>query len=161
MTEDAIAFDDLRPGQVFDLGEVTVTAEEIVAFARTYDPQPFHLDADAAAASPYGGLIASGWQTCGLFMRAFATGFLNRTVSLGSPGIDQLRWQAPVRPGDRLTARYEVVSARASASKPDRGIVVGHGTLTHAERGQVLQLTATNLLGRGDAAGAGPGADAS
>lgn len=152
MTGPSVAFDDLGPGQVFDLGEVTVTAEEIVAFAQAYDPQPFHLDADAAAASPYGGLIASGWQTCGLFMRAFATGFLNRTISLGSPGIDQLRWQAPVRPDDRLAARYEVVSVRASASKPDRGIVVGHGTLTHAERGQVLHLTATNLLGRGGGA---------
>ena len=149
MTATTIAFDDLQPGDVFALGEVTVTTEEIVAFASRYDPQPFHLDADAAARSPYGGLIASGLQTCGLFMAAFATGFLNRTISLGSPGLDQLRWKAPVRPDDRLTARYEVVSVRASASKPDRGIVVGHGTLTHPERGEVLHLTATNLLGRG------------
>lgn len=145
-----ITFDELRAGDVFDLGEVSVTAEEIVAFAQAYDPQPFHLDADAAAASPYGGLIASGWQTCGLFMRAFATGFLNRTISLGSPGIDELRWSQPVRPDDRLAARYEVVSARASASRPDRGIVIGRGSLTHAERGEVLSLVATNLLGRVD-----------
>ena len=149
MTTPEIAFGDLQAGDAFDLGEVTVTAQEIVAFARAYDPQPFHLDADVAADSPYGGLIASGWQTCGLFMRAFATGFLNRTLSLGSPGIDQLRWKAPVRPDDRLTARYEVVSVRVSASKPDRGIVVGHGSLAHPERGEVLHLTATNLLGRG------------
>lgn len=146
----AIVFDRLQAGDVFDLGEVTVTAEEIVAFARAYDPQPFHLDADAAAASPYGGLIASGWQTCGLFMRAFARGFLNRTISLGSPGIDELRWAQPVRPDDRLTARYELVSVRASASKPDRGIAIGRGSLVHAERGEVLSLVATNLLGRAD-----------
>lgn len=148
-SREPLRFDDLAAGQVFDLGEVTVTAEQIVEFATRYDPQPFHLDAEAAARSPYGGLIASGWQTCSLFMSVFATGFLNRTISLGSPGIDELRWLAPVRPDDRLTARYEIASVRASASKPDRGIVIGHGSLHHHERGEVLRLTATNLLGRG------------
>lgn len=142
-------FDDLEAGQVLDLGEVSVTTEEIVAYAQRYDPQPFHVDAEAAAASPFGGIIASGWQTCALWMRPFAERFLNQMVSLASPGIDELRWIRPVRGGDRLTAHYEILEVRPSASKPDRGIIRGRGTLVDAEGREVLTLTATNLLGRG------------
>lgn len=141
-------FDDLTAGDRLDLGTVTVTEEDIVRFAREFDPQPFHLDADAAAASPYGGLIASGWHTCSLFMRLLATAFLNETESLGSPGVEELRWPAPVRPGDELRGETEILETRVSNSKPDVGIVRSRGTLTDADGATVLSLTATNFLGR-------------
>jgi acyl dehydratase len=118
-----IHLDDFTPGQVHHLGERTLSRDEIVAFARDWDPQPFHLDEQAAAASIYGGLIASGWHTVCAFMRLFADGLLNRAAAMGSPGIDELRWLQPVRPGDRLDARLEVLEVRPSRSKPDRGIV--------------------------------------
>jgi acyl dehydratase len=94
-----IHLDDFAPGQVHDLGRRTLSRDEIVAFARSWDPQPFHLDEQAAAASIYGGLIASGWHTVCAFMRLFADGLLNRAAAMGSPGIDELRWLKPVRPG--------------------------------------------------------------
>lgn len=139
---------DLQAGTTVELGTVTVSGEEILAFARRYDPQPFHLDVDAAAASPYGGLIASGWHTCALFMRLFADGLLNHTVSLGSPGVDELRWHRPVRPDDVLAGKAEIVEHRSSESKPDRSILVTRGTLTNQDDEVVLSLRATNFLGR-------------
>jgi acyl dehydratase len=118
-----IHLDDFAPGQVHHLGRRTLGRDEIVAFARDWDPQPFHLDEQAAAASIYGGLIASGWHTVCAFMRLFADGLLQRAAAMGSPGIDELRWLKPVRPGDPLEARLEVLEVRPSRSKPDRGIV--------------------------------------
>jgi len=116
-------FDDFKPGQIFELGRHTITKESIVAFAREYDPQPFHTDEEAAKETIYGGLIASGWQTGALLMRLFWDGLLHECASLGSPGIDELRWVKPVRPGDTLSLRYTVVETVPSRSKPDRGIV--------------------------------------
>ena len=100
-----IHLDDLAPGQVHHLGHHVITRDEIVTFARAYDPQSFHLDEEAAAASIYGGLIASGWQTVCIFMRLFADGLLGRAAAMGSPGIDELRWLQPVRPGDTLRVK--------------------------------------------------------
>lgn len=142
------SFDDLAAGETIDLGATTVTEDEILAFARDFDPQPFHVDPDAAAGSPYGGLIASGWHTCALFMRLLATGFLNDTVSYGSPGIDELRWPRPVRPGDTLSGTFEILEARPSASRPDRGILRSRGTLTNQDGEPVLTCLATNFIGR-------------
>ncbi|HEV8458545.1 MAG TPA: MaoC family dehydratase [Methylomirabilota bacterium] len=116
-------FDDFKPGQAFELGSRTITRESILAFAREYDPQPFHTDEEAAKETIYGGLIASGWQTGALLMRLFWDGLLHECASLGSPGIDELRWVKPVRPGDTLSLRYTVVETVPSRSKPDRGIV--------------------------------------
>ncbi len=116
-------FDDFKPGQAFELGSRTITRESILAFAREYDPQPFHTDEEAAKETIYGGLIASGWQTGALLMRLFWDGLLHECASLGSPGIDELRWVKPVRPGDTLSLRYTVVETAPSRSKPDRGIV--------------------------------------
>jgi len=96
-------FEDFAPGQDIDLGTRTVTEEEIVTFAREYDPQPFHVDRDAAAHSIYGGVIASGWHTCGMMMRMVVDGLLKRSASMGSPGLDGVRWLAPVRAGDTQT----------------------------------------------------------
>ena len=116
-------FEDYQVGMVDEFGEVLVTAEEIVEFARRYDPQTMHVDADAAATGPFGGLIASGWHTGSLTMRLFVDHYLSKVATLPSPGIDELRWVRPVRPGDTLRMRVTVVEARRSKSKPDRGIV--------------------------------------
>lgn len=114
--------DDLQPGQQFVTGGITLTESEIIDFAWRYDPQRFHIDVNAAAASPYGGLIASGFQSVLICFRLFMQSGVLAESSLGSPGIDDLRWLAPVRPGDTLHAAVEVMAVRASASKPDRGI---------------------------------------
>lgn len=114
--------DDLTPGQRFTSPGLTITEAEIIDFAWRYDPQPFHLDANAAASSPYGGLIASGFQSLAICFRLFIQSGLLAESSMGSPGIDELRWLAPVRPGDTLHSEIEVLEVRPSASKPDRGI---------------------------------------
>jgi acyl dehydratase len=116
-------FEDFFPGQEIDLGTRGVTEEEIIAFAREFDPQPFHVDHDAAAKSIYGGVIASGWHTCSMMMRMVVDGLMAKASSMGSPGLDGVRWLAPVRAGDLLNVRYQTVQVKASASKPDRGVV--------------------------------------
>lgn len=116
-------WDDIKEGEVFELGSRTLDKERMVAFAREFDPQPFHTDEKAAEASIWGGLIASGWLTGSVLMRIFYDGYLKDTASLGSPGLDELRWLKPVRPGDTLTVRLTVLETAASRSKPDRGIV--------------------------------------
>jgi acyl dehydratase len=116
-------FEDYPAGEVLEVGDHLVTREEIVAFASRYDPQPFHLDDDAARESIYGGLIASGWMTCSVVMRMLVDHVISPISSMGSPGIDELRWLRPVRPGDRLRARVTVLETRRSSSRPDRGII--------------------------------------
>lgn len=115
-------FEDYTPGHVATFGSRTVSAEEIIAFARDYDPQGFHLSEEGGRATPYGGLIASGWHTASLTMRMLADHAVSRH-GLGSPGLDALRWLKPVRPGDTLSVRPTVLETRRSASRPDRGIV--------------------------------------
>ena len=116
-------WDDIKEGDVVELGSQTLDKERMVAFAREFDPQPFHTDEKAAEASIYGGLIASGWLTGSTLMRLFYEGFLKDMASMGSPGIDELRWLKPVRPGDTLSARLIMLETTASRSKPDRGLV--------------------------------------
>ena len=116
-------WEDIKEGEVVELGSRTMEKERMVAFAREFDPQPFHTDEKAAEASIWGGLIASGWLTGSVLMRIFYDGYLKDTAGLGSPGIDELRWPKPVRPGDTLTVRLTVLETAASRSKPDRGIV--------------------------------------
>ena len=113
--------EDFHPGDTLDLGSCTVSRDEILEFARRYDPQPFHVDEEAARASIYGGLIASGWHTTALLMRLLVDGMVNGAHSMGSPGVDEIRWLKPVRPGDTLTARAVVLDVVPSRSKPDRG----------------------------------------
>ena len=115
--------DDLHPGEKFVTGGITLTESEIIAFALTYDPQPFHLNAVVAAESIYGGLIASGFQVVSLTFRLFIQLGILAESSMGSPGIDELRWFAPARPGDTLHAEVEVLTVIPSKSKADRGIV--------------------------------------
>jgi len=116
-------FEDFRPGEVLEFGDYLVTEEEIVDFAKRYDPQPFHVDHEAAQRSIYGGLIASGWMTGSIVMRLLVDNFISPLSSMGSPGVEEIRWTKPVRPGDRLKLRVTVVETRRSQSKPDRGIV--------------------------------------
>ena len=150
-----IHLDDFVPGQVHHLGRRTFSRDEIVAFAREWDPQPFHLDEQAAAASIYGGLIASGWQTVCAFMRLFADGLLQRAAAMGSPGIDELRWLKPVRPGDSLEARLEVLEVRPSRSKPDRGIVRLRCVMANQQDEEVLSFIANVMFRRRPAAAQG------
>jgi len=116
-------FDDFHVGETFEFGARVVTEAEIIDFARRYDPQPFHLDPAAAAATHFGGLVASGWMSCALLMRLLCDHFIPREASMGSPGVDEVRWLEPVRPGDTLRVQLEVVEMRPSVSKPDRGVM--------------------------------------
>jgi acyl dehydratase len=129
-------FEDAVVGLRREYGSVTIHEDDIVRFAREFDPQPFHIDEGAAARSPYGGLIASGWHTCALAMRTICDGFLVRAAALGSPGVDEIRWRTPVRPGDTLTCYGTVLEARPSRSKPDRGVVVTQTEMVN-QRGEV------------------------
>jgi len=115
--------EDFAPGQTIDLGSRQLSRDEILAFARQFDPQPFHVDEVAARESIYGEIIASGWHTVATLMRLMVDGYLSKVASMGSPGVDQIRWLKPVRPGDTLTARGVVQAVKRSASKPDRGVV--------------------------------------
>jgi acyl dehydratase len=135
---DIYHFEDFQPGQVFDLGSITVSKDDIIEFAAEFDPQPFHLDEEAGKASLLGGLAASGWHTGALVMSLLATKLLNRSSGQGSPGIDELKWQRPVFPGDTLTARAEVLSSKELRSKPDLGIVNVRVTATNQNNDQVL-----------------------
>jgi acyl dehydratase len=139
-------FEDYKPGAVYEYGYLTVTEAEILDFARSFDPQPIHVDPEFAAHGPFRGLIASGWHTAGLMMRLFADHFLSRVASLASPGIDELRWPAPLRPGDSVKLRVTIVEARLSRSKPDRGLVRTHAELITQNDETVLTLTAMNIL---------------
>jgi acyl dehydratase len=127
--------EDFTAGEVIELGSRTVSAEEIIAFARQFDPQYFHIDPERARAGPFGGLVASGWHTTAIFMRLTVDHFINGMAeSMGSPGVDGIRWLKPVRPGDTLHALIEVVETRLSRSRPGQGIVkVRITTLNQAE----------------------------
>ncbi len=130
-------FEDYSVGEVLEFGDEPVTEADIVEFARRYDPQPFHIDPVAARQSPFGGLIASGWMTAGVMMRLLVDHFISPLSSLGSPGIDEIRWARPVRPGDRLKVRVTVLQVRRSASKPDRGLMQLHQEAVN-QRGEVV-----------------------
>jgi acyl dehydratase len=139
-------FEDYVPGTTVEAGPIRVEEAEVVEFARRFDPQPFHVDAAAAAEGPFGGLIASGWHTCALMMRLLAEEYLSPVSSLGSPGIDELRWLLPVRPGDDLLLRTLVEDARISRSKPDRGLVTTRVEMVDQAGSVVLRLRAVNLI---------------
>lgn len=141
-------WEDIRPGEVLELGAVEVREDEVVAFATAYDPQPFHVDPQAAAESPFRGLIASGWHTVALFMGMYVRGFLSDTASLGSPGVEELRWLVPVRPGDVLRGRATVLDAWPSERTPGRGTVVSRCEVLNQRDEVVLRMTARGLFAR-------------
>jgi acyl dehydratase len=141
-------FEDYPPGGVFTTGTLTVSAEEIVEFARRYDPQPMHTDPAAAVHGAFGGLIASGWHTGAMMMRLFAENFLSPEASVASPGLDELRWLRPVRPGDALSLRVTVLEARPSRSRPGEGIVRSHVEVLNQRGEAVMSLNPINFIRR-------------
>ena len=148
MTEPTRYLEDFAPGVVYEAGAVQLTEAEIVEFARRYDPQPFHIDADAARSSIYGGLIASGWQTVAVTMRLLVDNVLSTAASMGSPGIDELRWLLPVRPGDTLAPRVTVLESRPSRSKPDRGVLRFRVEVTNQTGELAMSLVGAAFVGR-------------
>lgn len=145
-------FEDYTPGSTYTYGSVTVTEEDILRFADEFDPQSIHTDPEAAAVGPFRGLIASGWHTASVMMRLYADHYVSKVASLASPGVDELRWIRPVRPGDSLSIRTTIRAARPSRSKPDRGLVHTDIEVLNQHGDVVLTLTAMNLLRRRDAA---------
>lgn len=141
-------FEDFTPGQVIELGSRSITRDQIIAFAKEFDPQVFHTDEDAAKHTFYGGLLASGWHTGSIMMRLLYEGVIKETVSLGSPGVDELRWVKPVRPGDTLSGRMTILESMPSRSKPDRGIVKSLIELRNQHGEVVLTSKGLSLLGR-------------
>jgi len=139
-------FEDYVPGAVFEYGSITLTEQEIVRFARQFDPQYIHTDPRAAGDGPFGGLIASGWHTAAVMMRLFVDHYLSHVASLASPGIDELRWTHPVRPGDTLSIRVSVIEAKRSRSKPDRGLVRSLIEALNQNREVVMSMKAMNIL---------------
>jgi acyl dehydratase len=139
-------FEDYVPGAVYEYGYASVTEAEIIAFAERFDPQPIHVDARFAGSGPFGGLIASGWHTAGIAMRLMVGHYLSQVASLASPGIDELRWPVPVRPGDTLRLRTTIVEARRSLSKPDRGLVRTRAELLNQHDQTALSLVGMNLI---------------
>lgn len=138
--------EDFAAGEAIDFGCTKVTEVEIIAFAGKFDPQPFHLSAEAGARTPYEGLIASGWHTASMTMRMMVDHIVSHQ-GLGSPGIDELRWLKPVRPGDVLTCRATVIEVRRSRSKPDRG-VVRQKVETMNQKGEVVLSWIGNVMVR-------------
>ena len=141
-------FEDYVPGSVHELGTVPVDEAEVLEFARRFDPQPIHTDPELAARGPFGGIIASGWHTCGLMMRLYAVNYLSPASSIASPGPEELRWPRPVRPGDTLTVRVTVEEARASSSKPDRGVVRSLVVVLNQRNEPVMTMRAVNMIAR-------------
>lgn len=144
-------FEDYIEGDVHSFGSVEVEAGEIVSFAKRFDPQPIHTDPDAAKLKPFGGIIASGWHTVGLMMRLYAAHYLSNVASLVSPGVDELRWHKPVRPGDRLSVRVTILKTAVSKSKPDRGVVTSLVEVYNQSSELVMSLRVVNIILRRNA----------
>ncbi|MBU3649952.1 MAG: MaoC family dehydratase [Limnohabitans sp.] len=140
MAELRYYWEDLEIDSVRELGSHTITREEIMDFARQFDPQPFHLDEQAAKESVFGGLCASGWHTCGLAMRLMVTNFLHEAASLGSPGLEDVRWLKPVFPGDTLSLRHAILAKRPMNSRPDVGLVRTRWMMFNQDQAQVLHM---------------------
>jgi acyl dehydratase len=141
-------FEDYVTGHVHEFGSIDITEEEILEFGRRFDPQPFHTDPVAARQTQFGGVIASGWHTAGLMMRLVVDHYLSHVASLASPGLDDLRWSRPVRPGDTLSVRATVLETRASTSKPDRGLVRTLFEVLNQHGQLVMSVKAMNMLKR-------------
>jgi len=145
-------WEDFAPGDVASYGPRLVTREEILAFAAEFDPQPMHLDENAARASMLGGLSASGWHSCSLLMRMISDGFLLDSSFMGGPGIDEVRWLRPVRPGDRLTVRATVLETRVSSRRPEIGFAKIQFEMFNAAEQRLMTMTPNMMFARRQAA---------
>ena len=141
-------FEDYLPGHVYDCGHVSVSEADIIEFALRYDPQPMHIDREAARTSRFGGLVASGWHTTALVMRLYVDHYLSSVASLASPGVDELRWPNPVRPGDTLQARVFVLESIPSRKRPDRGVVRARLEAQNQDAQLVLSAITMSILGK-------------
>ena len=139
-------FEDYTAGSVHEFGPIAVELEEVIEFGKRFVPLAYHTDADLAKKSIYGGLIASGWHTAGLMMRLYTDNYLSKAANLGSPGVDELRWDKPVFPGDDLSIRVTVLETRVSQSKPDRGIVRSFVEVLNQKRDVVMSLKMVNFV---------------
>jgi acyl dehydratase len=139
-------FEDYVAGSVHEFGSVNVDENEVIDFGKRFVPLPYHTDKEEAKNSIYGGLIASGWHTAALMMRLYTDNYLSKIANLGSPGVDELRWDKPVFPGDRLSIRVTVLEARRSASKPDRGILRSFIEVLNQKREVVMSLKSVNFV---------------
>ncbi len=141
-------FEDYVTGAVYLFGPIPVEESEIISFAKRFDPQSIHVDPQGAAKGPFQGLIASGWHTIGLMMRLFVEHFLSAVASRASPGVDEVRWHQPVRPGDQLRLRVSILETKPSRSKPDRGMVISLLEALNQNEEVVCTLKAMNLLAK-------------
>ena len=141
-------FEDFYPGQQIALGSRSVSEAEIIAFATQFDPQPFHVDHDAAAASIFGGVIASGWHTCAMMMRLVVDGLMSESSSMGSPGLDSVRWLLPVRAGDTISVTYLTKEVKPSASRPERGVVWSKWEARNQHGEVVCTIEGMGMFGR-------------
>ncbi len=141
-------WEDYELGAVYDIGSKTMTKEEIVEFASKYDPQPFHLDEEAGRKSIFGGLSASGWHTCSSVMRLLVDNYVSRETSLGSPGLDEIRWLKPVLAGDTITARIRIIDKKPSRSRPDMGSVHNQYEVYNQKGELVMTMKAIGLFRR-------------
>jgi len=141
-------FEDIKADQVYEFGTITVSEKDIIDFARQFDPQDFHLDPAKAASSLFGGIVASGWHTTAVVMRLYVDHYLSHVANLGSPGVEDIRWPNPLRPGDILRIRVTILEARPSRSKPDRGIVRVHVEAINQTNNLVLSMIGVSFVGR-------------
>jgi len=141
-------FEDFESGQVFDLGTYELSESELLEFALRYDPQPFHVDPDAARESPFGGLIASGWQSAAILSRLYVDSVISEAASMGSPGVEQIRWLVPVRPGDVLRGRITIVEVAPSNTRPDRGTLIADGELLNQRDEVVMTIRTRGFVAR-------------
>ncbi len=139
-------FEDYATGSVHEFGSIAVELDEVITFGKRFVPLPYHTDPELAKKSIYGGLIASGWHTASLMMRLYSDHYLSKVANLGSPGVDELRWDKPVRPGDELSIRVTVLETRLSGSKPDRGIVRSFVEVLNQNREVVMSLKSVNFV---------------
>jgi acyl dehydratase len=145
---DVLYWEDFKVGETVEMGSHRFSAQEIIEFGRQFDPQPFHVDPEAARESFYGELIASGWHTCSIAMRLMCDSYVNRTRSMGSPGVDNIRWLAPVKAGDTLSYRRTVLEARASRSRPDAGLMRTRWEALNQDGVRVLSMEGWSMIGR-------------
>jgi acyl dehydratase len=150
-----LTFEDFPPGRFGTFGPRHVTREEVLAFAAEFDPQPMHLDEEAAKQSLLKGLSASGWHLCSIMMRMMVDGFVGRAASLGSPGVNEVRWLAPLRPGDDLLLDVEVMEARISRSRPETGIVTFRSTVRNVAGHTLCEMVSPIIIGRRGSASVG------
>lgn len=143
-----IWWEDFRLGESTEMGRHTFTEDEILAFGRQYDPQPFHANPEAAQSTVFGGLIASGWQTCAVAMRLMVENYVGKTVSLGSPGVDNIRWLKPVRPGDTIVYKRVVIESRASTTRKGVGLVKHRYEAVNQAGELVLTMEGWGMFGR-------------